>query len=127
MTDEDILIAKFMGFRVKFKSGCFRLFYPDGQIFDMRGFSEEEIWQRFKAYSSYDYDWNSLMPVVNKLTVEHNLIIKFHWCTIRGSYIAYVENDDMIINNFSNFKGQFKCVYKMVIECIKFVNKHEGK
>ena len=129
MNQNNILIAKFMGFTVKEWGQAYHIYNPSGLgVIEASGWTEEEAWRKFMQNCSYNYDWNSLMSVVNKLAVEQNLIIKFYWCNKSAAYIAYIDRtDEIIIRGFIDEKSQFKCVYNMIVECIKFVNKHEAK
>lgn len=81
----------------------------------------------YKTKLTYDYDWNELMPVVDKIEkLDYVVIFHHNYCHIQtlNSYTKK-DSDDLWFIEF--YDEKIMAVYKAVVEFIKYYNEKNDK
>lgn len=118
-TENNKLIAEFMGLRPKMESPDVYS-YSDMPFFSVRENNPEKVMDAIVKYVKYDKDWNWLIEVVEK--IEKNYIVD-----ICGKAVSIHENNGEMIVDLcgKNYSNKTEAVYNACIEFIKWHNQQK--
>ena len=110
--EDDILIAKFMGWEGAFldRDAIHHDHIAQAEAIPPKG---RENWNVYTVSLRYRYSWDWLMPVVEKI-----------WdCIGNRESLFYFTNDDVNIISIHNTSSNIGDCYGAVVEFIKYYNK----